>query len=383
MHRYCRFAFTLALTLSAVAATCNTAHAALTDWHAPTLHGTWKDTYATNAGTAALQQIADAKFGTVVLTSYRYQARLTDSAVTVNDNCPSDSDIRTGIRQAKARGLKPVLKLHITCPAGWGGSLAPSNPAAWFTSWGTFVASQAELAQAEGAAMLVIGCEFQSLTKPTYSSYWRKIVAAARARYTGVIAYAANGGEYQQVDWWDAVDVIGVDSYWTVSTAAQPTPEQVTAGWQPYVTSYRALAAKWRKPLVISEVGYNSRRYSGDTWHSPASTVADNAGQDNCVRGTLAAWQAVPECAGIWWWEVQTGAGDPLGMSLNGKPAWQTLAKWNAAQVVTPPTPDAMPGLLSVLRDKRAAWQAAQAAADTARTQYEAAVAAVEAEATR
>jgi hypothetical protein len=344
-------------------------------------HATWKDSYTTADGQACIARILEAGAPAVIITAYRYMPTLTSSTVTLSDKCPSDSDIRAGIRAVRAGGGKAILKLHLVCGGGWGGSIAPSSPTTWANSWQAFVETMATIAQQEGASGLVIGCELQSMTRATYTTRWRQVIAAARARFSGPLGYAANwgyppNGEPWQVGFWDAVDWLCVDAYYPLSNAASPTAAEIVAAWRKDTSgadplgSLLALAKAKGKPLIISEFGSRSQRPAGNTW-AAASGVRDDAGQAAVIAGTLQALGSagVP----VWLWEDVPWGGDPLGMSLQYKAAYGEIA---AAWKAPAEPPDPMPGLLAALRTARAAY-------DAARLQYEAAVAAVEAEAAK
>ena len=59
----------------------------------------------------------------------------------------------------------------------------------------------------------------------------------------------------KEIDWYDAVDVVGLDAYWVLNGTTVP---DVVAQWRPHVAYSRALAAKWNKTLVFTEIGYCS-----------------------------------------------------------------------------------------------------------------------------
>ena len=44
------------------------------------------------------------------------------------------------------------------------------------------------------------------------AAMWRPVVAAVRAIYRGKLTVAAIDGHENEMKWWDAVDVIGIDA---------------------------------------------------------------------------------------------------------------------------------------------------------------------------
>lgn len=111
------------------------------------------------------------------------------------------------------------------CPDGtWRANIGffdwdvPGEPSwtEWFAEYQKFILHAARIAEAEGCAMLCIGCEM--VRADGQDAHWRSLIAAVRAVYTGVITY--NGGTYQEdrVTWWGAVDVITSSGYYLIDS---------------------------------------------------------------------------------------------------------------------------------------------------------------------
>jgi hypothetical protein len=84
------------------------------------------------------------------------------------------------------------------------------------------------LAAAAGADLLCLGVEL-NFADGAYPDEWRRLVAETRAIYAGPLTYAANhspganGGGYPGVRFWDALDFIGIDAYFSLAVRAPPT----------------------------------------------------------------------------------------------------------------------------------------------------------------
>ncbi len=71
----------------------------------------------------------------------------------------------------------------------------------------------AELAQANGVYMIVIGTEMMGTSART--SDWEAVISAIKSVYKGKLTYASNWGfEPFQVQFWASLDFIGVDAYY-------------------------------------------------------------------------------------------------------------------------------------------------------------------------
>ena len=70
---------------------------------------------------------------------------------------------------------------------------------------------------------------------------------------------------FQFIQFWDALDWIGIDAYFPLATAEDPAPplRQLEAAWNSRmdaIRSWRESASLTDKPLVFTEVGYPSFR---------------------------------------------------------------------------------------------------------------------------
>jgi Glycoside Hydrolase Family 113 len=106
------------------------------------------------------------------------------------------------IKEASADGLSVMVRplIDFLKPAligsysvgDWRSYYNPSNPAAFFASYKTMIVDEATVAQANGAASVCIGTEFDQLTGPAYLSYWTDIISAVRAVFSGKLTYSAD-----------------------------------------------------------------------------------------------------------------------------------------------------------------------------------------------
>ena len=136
------------------------------------------------------------------------------------------------------------------------------------------------------------------------------------------------------VQWWDALDYIGVDAYFPNTRANNPTVEQAKAGWYSYTDSYgqtnrwvddmKALSQKFGKKVIFTELGFNTVRNPSAEWKS--SRALDQTGAKNCVEATFQVFDKEPWMAGIFWWTWNV---DPNRGGANGPRAWiSTTSHW-------------------------------------------------------
>lgn len=255
---------------------------------------------------------------------------------------PSDAGLLRAMAYARSLGMRPSLNLHVDVADGtWRGLIAPADVNSWFQSYNGMVAHYARLAQQAGASLLVIGSELNSMQG--YASQWRQMVATARANFSGALTFAANWvAGAQHVSFWDVLDYIGVDAYMPLSSPSNPNPTvpQLVAGWSPYVGSLGSLVARFGKPAIFTEIGYQSLVGTAVTpWYVSSGAVSQVA-QQAAYEAAYEVFTKVPWFCGFIWWDWAPSGYNPNDGQFNprGKLAQQTMSAWNA-RLTPSPTP--------------------------------------------
>lgn len=269
----------------------------------------------------------------LVVTCYQETVTTTEIDCT-SGGTATDADLAHAVRIARRLGIKVMLTPHIDprdYPAHWRGDIDFGKDSAawrrWFANYTAFISRYASLAYAMGADALVVGTELQGTTGR--ETEWRAIVRAVRERYKGTITYAANHGEESRVQWWDAVDVIGVDGYYPLTRRNDPTLAELRAAWRPIVTQLRDLARKWNRPVLLTEVGYQSRDGANQTpWNAREGSV-DLYEQALCYQAVFDEFAGHSWFLGLFWWDIrpqrQQGGGSDGDYTPVGKPAADVL----------------------------------------------------------
>jgi len=248
---------------------------------------------------------------------------------------PSDDAVRTAARLAHERGVRvmlfPLVHVQKLDTGEWRGTIQPPDWGRWFQAYGELILHYAKLAEAESIEVLSIGSELCS--SEAHETEWRELIARVRGAYHGKVLYSANWDHYRDVRFWDALDFVGVNAYFRLSAAPEPSVAELTAGW----TGPRDALISWARhegrPLLITEVGYPSRvGAADDPWDYTAERPADLDLQRRCYRAFVDAWSGVRELRGaffyLWWGEG--GAGD-RNYTPRGKPAAAELTRWFGA----------------------------------------------------
>lgn len=250
---------------------------------------------------------------------------------------------RAFVAEARERGFKVLVKPHVWSRQfydgsnRWRGSIAMPDAAKWaqwFESYGAFIEREAKLAAEAGAEMFSVGLEYVEATKG-HGAQWRRVIERVRTVYPGLLTYAADGNhEARHVDFWDALDVIGIDAYFDVGGASLPGGADLRLGWVPHVTWMKALSEKHGKPIVFTEAGYPSvpgatrQPWKWPTGDEPVDTAIQAQAYDALMRVCTAGdW-----CRGVFWWKYyekdERGTSHTHDYDPRGKPAEAVLRRW-------------------------------------------------------
>ncbi len=249
---------------------------------------------------------------------------------------PSDASLRRAARLAHAAGLKvllyPIVHVWELRDGEWRGTLEPRDWSAWFEGYGRVVLRYARLAQEEGIEAFSVGSELCS--SEAREPDWRRLIAQVRAVYSGEITYSVNWDHRQAARFLDALDFVSMNAYFRLSEADDPTLAELERAWRPIVEEVDTWAASVRKPLVIAEVGYPSRKGAArDPWDYTLERPPDLPTQAALYAAFLRSWARSKSLNGVyfylWWGE---GGASDTGYTPRGKPAQEVLRAWFAGE---------------------------------------------------
>ncbi len=250
------------------------------------------------------------------------------------DRSPSDASVSALISAAHAQGMRVLLKPHVDVEDGtFRGEIAPSDPATWWTTYEGMTDHYATLAQRSGAEAMTVGVELKSMSPDTAA--FEQVIAGVRERFHGVLTYAANWDEVDNVGFWGDLDAVGVDAYYPLATAPGASVADLVRAWQPIVGHLVGLAASLGKPLVLTELGYATRPDAAvDPSGAGKSDAADDLdAQSTAYEAALRAWQH-SGVDSIYWWDWPADPNEALGdpYTPRNRPAAQMIARYTDAQ---------------------------------------------------
>jgi phosphoheptose isomerase len=306
----------------------------------------WFDEYDSAAGGTSRGALRDtgANWMGLLLTWYQPDA---SSNVIARNSDPNkdhtDARIRSAIRDAHSRGLQVMLKPHVDALNGqWRGDFNPSNPDAWFQSYTQFIVHYAQIAQEEGVELYCMGTEFKTISGAANRNRWIAVITAIRNVYNGPLTYAANAtfpaDEFTSVSFWDQIDIIGLDGYFTLTDQTNPTLAQLISAWtsnrfgENIVAAVQNFASSRQKPLIFTEIGYKSTDGTNrEPWNFGLSGAVDTAEQRDCYEAAFTVWsQQSSWMHGLFWWAwpVPPPAANDSDYNPRSKPAETVLRTW-------------------------------------------------------
>jgi hypothetical protein len=324
----------------------------------------WNGAYDSIESKIALDGLSSTGANSVSLTSTAFVSDLHSNTISLSPtSTESDENLMVAMRDAEARGLTVMFKPHLVPVSNeWIGDLAPTDVATFFRNYKAYIVNQATVAEHGHASVFVIGNEMNSLVGDAYKPYWDDIIKSVREVYDGKLTYASDWHRPDLVSFWDELDFVGVNAYVQLTEKDNPSVADLVKAWTTpseydYVKwgwngksaeqYYTDLAAKVGKPLMFTELGYNSGENAASdpaNWYNPGAS--DQGLQAKLYQAFLDVWSKhTSDLSGVFMWNWSTLA-DPKttdsnwasDLTIQGKPAQQVIESYynhdNVAQSV-------------------------------------------------
>jgi hypothetical protein len=304
---------------------------------------------------ALLRHIADLGTTHLTLIPFGWQRRPDEPSVQLDTTdgwySESNSGIRALSRTADALGMGVILKPHV-----WIGHYSSEGQARnevgfdteaewaqWEADYRRFMMHYARLAQAVDADVLVIGTELHRAAE-SRASFWRQLASDVRTVYDGDLTYAANWyAEYESIRFWDALDYVGIQAYFPLSDAEDPSMDALRDGWMGHREHLEQIHERTDRPVLFTEVGYRSApSAAAKPWEWPERDEPSVAGADtlqaDCYRAFFEVMHDAPWFAGAVLWKYQALAErrNPTGFSPQDRPAEDVIRHWFSRETAAP-----------------------------------------------
>ena len=259
---------------------------------------------------------------------------------------PTPEKLAELIQHAKSKNLRVILMpiVLLDKPEGneWRGTIKPPYWPDWFDSYREMLIHFAWIAEQNKVDVLSVGSELVSAEKER--DEWKKTINAVREVFNGQLTYSANWDHYKSIPFWKDLDLIGMNSYWSLDEDPpgskkhlkdKVTVEKIVENWRYIQEDLLAFQKKMDKPILFLEVGWCSLANAA---HEPWDyTRVDDFEQDKELQrklyeGFFRAWYDKPGLGGFMCWEWTPGdvADDDKGYTPEDKPAQDVLKQWLA-----------------------------------------------------
>ncbi len=262
--------------------------------------------------------------------------------------------VREQVALARESGLKVLLKPHVWTRGLWIGDYLPEGRAAWRRweeGYRDYLLHMARLAAELDVEMLAVGTELERVVQRR-PGWMRELISDVREIYGGELTYAANWDGYREVEFWDALDYVGVDAYFPLSPEPVPEVEALRREWREPLAELEAFSMRRGRPILITEYGWRSvEGAAGSHWELPAEGDVEPGprGLEAQARAYEAFFRSAwgePWLAGafLWKWFVEEPSARgarrrEVGYTPQGKPAADVIRRWYGG-----PRPSSRPG---------------------------------------
>ena len=229
-----------------------------------------------------------------------------------------------------------VLKPQVWVGGGsWPGDIEMSNEGDWnkfFDKYYRWIRHYALLAEIHNMDALCLGVEFTKATLG-HGDQWRNMIQKTRGLFNGQLTYAANwGSEFENIDFWDELDFIGLNCYYPLSKNDNPTKAELKANFDKVITKIEKVHTKFKKPIVFTEIGFRS---IDAPWKNPHAEGDDSFNEDHqqlCYEVVHKGIKDQLWCSGILWWKfpsyLEYRGRENSAFTPNNKKAEETVKKW-------------------------------------------------------
>ncbi len=296
--------------------------------------------YLSRKATEAIEKQHDMGGNAIAIVPYSYirgQSAPTYLSIGSRAGSENDQGVVHSAYEAKQLGMQSVLKPQVFFGNSWPGALEYNTEEDWnafFNYYYRWIRHYAFLAEIHQIDALCMGVEFAKATL-SHGEQWKDMFKKARGLYQGNMTYAANwGDEFENVDFWNELDFIGLNSYYPLSKNDNPTDVELKANFEVVKTKIKNVYQKYKKPIVFTEIGFRSIDAPWKNPHADGNTPFNDEHQRRCYEVIFEGIQNESWCAGILWWKfpsyLEYRGSENTAFTPNNKATEATVKKWFA-----------------------------------------------------
>ncbi len=263
---------------------------------------TWQaNAFNTSQARAQYDSMKAAGIEWVAVNIWWFQSNLTSHDIKPGVWTDSYENITSSFQYARSIGLKILYKPMLNLEIYQWRSFIVFTPQ-WMEAYTNWIVENAKVAETAGVEIFSIGCELGNMQ--VHGPEVREMIRQIRAVYHGLLTYSANHDSFWFIDWWDAVDIIGVDMYIPMTTRFDPSLQELISVWDAFYYRLEAFSAKWNRPILFAELGAQARDGSNMV---PNDNKLSNRQDVEELRDFYVSlfrsklWTA-PWFKGVYWW---------------------------------------------------------------------------------
>jgi len=294
--------------------------------------------YTSKKATEAIVKQYDMGSNAMAIIPYSYiRMESTPTYLSIGSRAGSENDqgVVHSAFEAKKLGMQSLLKPQVFFGNSWPGALDYETEADWdafFNYYYRWIRHYAFLAEIHQIDAFCMGVEFVKATL-SHPEQWKQMFQKTRGLYQGNMTYAANWGkEFENIDFWNDLDFIGLNSYYPLSKNDTATDEELKANFKNIKAKIKNVYQKYKKPIVFTEIGFRSIEAPWKNPHADGDTPFNDIHQQRCYEVIFEGIQNEPWCAGILWWKfpsyLEYRGTENTAFTPNNKATEATVRKW-------------------------------------------------------
>lgn len=202
----------------------------------------------------------------------------------------------------------------------------------WESEYERYILDFAVLAQTEKIELFCFGTELgNSVNKRP--AYWKQLIKKIKKIYTGKLTYAANWDDFDKVPFWDDLDYIGIDAYFPLSDAANPSVKELNTAWEKHIKKMEVLQKKSNKKIIFTEFGYRNSDFAAEAPWTETKNNINNIAQANAYQALFESMTKKTWFLGgfAWKWyadDYYKNKRNNVDYTPQDKPAAAIIKKW-------------------------------------------------------
>jgi len=291
--------------------------------------------YASRAGDAALTALRDLGASAAAIVPYASMpAPDTPASLLRRRNrgsSQSDATVAHALRKADALGMDVMLKPQISGEVEWPGAIEMPSDAAWnrfFDHYADWMLHYALMAERHDVEVLSIGTELVEATR-NHEAEWRRLIERVRAVYDGAVVYAANwGDEAERLSFADALDAVGVDSYYPLNSNPKATDAELRAGAEAVANRIEDVGERTGRPVLLTEMGFPNTEGAWAHPHEKRENKPERPAHQARAARALATALSDTSIRGAFWWRWSPICRFDYGRFPPTAPTRDVLREW-------------------------------------------------------